>query len=90
MRPLDMDMRWIGACVSRNGVVEETGLGAGVLNHPAMGIVWLVRRLDTLGMGLQAGEVVLSGSFIRPVETVHGDTITADFGAAGTVSIYFR
>ncbi|MCA1298091.1 2-oxo-hept-4-ene-1,7-dioate hydratase [Stappia indica] len=90
MRPLDADLRWMGAIVSRNAVVEETGLGAGVLNHPAMGIVWLVRRLHSLGAGLVAGEVVLSGSFIRPIETRHGDTITADFGKAGTVSVHFR
>ena len=89
IRPLDADMRWIGAIVSRNAEVEETGLGAGVLNHPAMGIVWLVNRLHTYGMGIAAGEVVLSGSFVRPVEARHGDTIAADFGPYGTISVFF-
>jgi 2-oxo-hept-3-ene-1,7-dioate hydratase len=89
MRPDSIDMRWIGAIVSRNGQVEETGLGAGVLNHPAQGIAWLANRLSLYGRSISAGDVVLSGSFIRPVEARHGDTIVADFGPCGTVSVHF-
>ncbi|WP_435947812.1 2-oxo-hept-4-ene-1,7-dioate hydratase [Dryocola sp. BD586] len=89
-RPDAVDMRWMGAIVSRNGVVEETGLGAGVLNHPARGILWLVKRLAQYGDSIAAGQVVLAGSFIRPVEARHGDTITADFGPHGTLSCYFE
>ncbi len=63
-RPLDADMRWIGALCYRNGVIEETGLAAGVLNHPANGIAWLVRKLSALDFALEPGEIVLSGSFI--------------------------
>lgn len=90
MRPMEADMRWIGAIVSRNAEVEETGLGAGVLNHPAAGIAWLANRLALYGDRIEAGEVVLSGSFIRPVEARHGDTIVADFGPYGTVSCHFE
>ncbi|MCC6008490.1 MAG: 2-oxo-hepta-3-ene-1,7-dioic acid hydratase [Rhodobacteraceae bacterium] len=89
MRPDALDLRWAGAIVSRNAVVEETGLGAGVLGHPATGIAWLANRLALYGQGLEAGEVVLSGSFIRPVECPHGTTITADFGPLGTVGLHF-
>lgn len=89
LRPDAADMRWIGAIVSRNGEVEETGLGAGVLNHPARGIVWLANRLANYGRSLKAGDVVLAGSFIRPVEAPSGSTIVADYGAAGTVSCHF-
>jgi len=89
VRPLDADMRWIGAILLRNGEIEETGLGAGVLNHPAAGIAWLANRLAQYGSSISAGDVVLSGSFIRPVEARHGDTIVADFGPYGTVSAYF-
>lgn len=89
MRPLEVDMRWAGAIVSRNGVVEETGLGAGVLNHPAQGVAWLANRLGTYGGQIEAGQVVLSGSFIRPVEAPSGSTIFADFGTLGTVSCHF-
>ena len=89
-RPTDHDMRWIGAICSKNGAVEETGLAAGVLNNPANGIVWLARRLAGQGRGLKAGEVVLAGSFIRPVEVGPGDTLVADYGPFGTVSCYFE
>ena len=88
-RPLDADMRWIGALCYRNGVIEETGLAAGVLNHPANGIAWLVRKLAALDLALEPGEIVLSGSFIRPIEARKGDTIQADYGAYGMVSCYF-
>ena len=89
LAPREVDLRWMGAIVSRNGEVEETGLGAGVLDHPARGIVWLAERLDAYGMQIGAGEVVLSGSFVRPVEARPGDRIAADFGPHGTVSVAF-
>lgn len=90
MRPDAIDMRWMGAIVSRNAEVEETGLGAGVLNHPARGIAWLANRLALYGDRIEAGQIVLAGSFIRPVEARHGDTIVADFGPSGTVSCFFE
>ena len=89
MRPDAVDLRWMGAIVSRNAEVEETGLGAGVLNHPARGIAWLANRLAQYGAGIEAGQIVLAGSFIRPIEARHGDTISADFGPYGTVSLFF-
>lgn len=87
--PRAMDLRWVGAIVSRNGEVEETGLGAGVLNDPAMGIAWLANRLAAYGGAIKAGDVVLSGSFIRPVEAPSGSRIEADFGPFGSVSCTF-
>ncbi len=83
------DLRWVGAVVKRDGVVEETGLGAGVLDDPVMGIVWLVRRLARYGQGLAAGDIVLSGSFIRPVEAPPGSRFHADFGPFGQVFVNF-
>jgi len=89
IRPLDADLRWIGALCYRNGQLEETGLAAGVLNHPATSMAWLVNKIAPLGLALEPGEVVLSGSFIRPIEARKGDTIQADYGPYGTVSCYF-
>lgn len=83
------DLRWVGAIVKRNSVVEETGLGAGVLDDPVTGIVWLVQRLARYGQSLKAGDVVLSGSFVRAIEAPSGSRFEADFGAFGTVSITF-
>ncbi|MBB3165788.1 2-oxo-hept-3-ene-1,7-dioate hydratase [Rhizobium laguerreae] len=90
VRPDQLDMRWMGAIVSRNAEVEETGLGAGVLNQPARGVAWLANRLSQYGDGIEAGQVVLAGSFIRPIEARHGDTIVGDFGPYGTLSLYFE
>ncbi|RST88149.1 2-oxo-hepta-3-ene-1,7-dioic acid hydratase [Aquibium carbonis] len=89
-RPDKIDLRWMGAIVSRNAEVEETGLGAGVLNNPARGIAWLANRLAVYGDRIEPGQIVLAGSFIRPIEARHGDTIVADFGRQGTVSCHFR
>ena len=84
------DLRWVGAVVARNGSVEETGLGAGVLNDPVMGIVWLVQRLAKYGQRVRRGDVVLSGSFIRPIEAPSGSVFAADYGAFGCVDITFE
>jgi 2-oxo-hept-3-ene-1,7-dioate hydratase len=85
----DFDLRWVGAVVKRDGVVEETGLGAGVLDDPVTGILWLIHRLARYGHGLKAGEVVLSGSFIRPIEAPPGSRFQADFGHFGSVTLSF-
>jgi 2-oxo-hept-3-ene-1,7-dioate hydratase len=87
--PRAQDLRRTGAIVTRDGTVEETGLGAGVLNDPCLGIVWLARRLATYGQGLAAGDIVLSGSFIRAIEAPSGSRFHADFGAFGSVSVAF-
>lgn len=87
--PDAMDLRWVGAIVTRDGIVEETGLGAGVLNDPPTGIIWLAERLATQGQTIRKGEIVLSGSFIRPLETSSGSKIEADYGPFGHVAINF-
>jgi len=83
------DLRTVGAIVKRDGVVEETGLGAGVLDDPITSMVWLVQRLAQYGDGLDSGDVVLSGSFVRPIEAPPGSHFDADFGAFGHVAIRF-
>jgi 2-oxo-hept-3-ene-1,7-dioate hydratase len=83
------DLRWVGAVVSRNGEVEETGLGAGVLNDPVEGIVWLARRMAVYGQRIEPGQIILSGSFIRPLECPPGSRIEADYGAFGRVDLTF-
>lgn len=83
------DLRWVGAITTRDGAVEETGLGAGVLNDPVESVVWLARRMAQYGQSIEPGQVILSGSFIRPVECPPGSAITADFGGFGDVAISF-
>ncbi len=88
--PNAFDLRWVGAVVARDGIVEETGLGAGVLNDPVTGILWLVHRLAQYGKGIAAGDILLSGSFIRPVEAPPGSRFHADFGPFGSVTLGFE
>jgi 2-oxo-hept-3-ene-1,7-dioate hydratase len=87
--PEDVDLRWIGAILTRDGIVEETGLGAGVLNDPVTSVLWLARRMADYGQSISPGDIVLSGSFVRPVEAPSGSDIRADFGLFGSVEIKF-
>lgn len=89
MPPMELDLRWVSALLFKNGVVEESGVAAAVLNHPANGLVWLARRLAGQGKGLHSGEVVLSGSFTRPAPIAPGDHFHADFGSLGSFAIEF-
>ena len=89
IRPLEADLRWIGALCFRNGQLEETGLAAGVLNHPATAVAWLANKIAPLGLALEPGQVVLAGSFVRPIEARKGDTIQVNYGPSGSVSCYF-
>lgn len=86
VRPTDIDLRTVPGILYKNGKIEETGVAAGVLGHPANGLVWLTRRLAEKGAALEAGEFVLSGSFTRPVFGKPGDTIHCEFGALGQVT----
>lgn len=88
--PRELDLRWVGSIVKRDGEVMATGLGAGVLDDPVTGLVWLARRMATYGQRIEAGQVVLSGSFIGPIECPSGSHIEADFGAFGQVILTFE
>ena len=90
MRPDAVDWRWAGALLYKNGVIEESGLGAAVLNHPGNGVAWLVNKLAPHDEGLAAGEIVLGGSFTRPVACAAGDTFHADYGRLGSISLHFK
>ncbi|MDT5335238.1 MAG: 2-oxo-hept-3-ene,7-dioate hydratase, partial [Mycobacterium sp.] len=89
VRPLDVDLRWVAALLLRNGVIEESGVAAAVLNHPGNGVAWLANRLAPHDVSLQPGEVILSGSFTKPVFAEPGDVFVADYGPLGTVSVAF-
>ncbi|MEY2619751.1 MAG: 2-oxo-hepta-3-ene,7-dioic acid hydratase HpcG [Pseudomonadota bacterium] len=88
-KPRDLDLPWCGAILRQNGVVEETGLAAGVQGHPAIGVAWLAHKLAPWGERLEAGEIVLAGSFTRPVAAKKGDRFEADYGALGAFQFHF-
>ena len=89
VKPGDVDLPWCGAILRQNGAVEETGLAAGVPGHPAVGVAWLAMKLAPWGECLQAGEIVLAGSFTRPVGAKKGDVFDADYGALGRFQFRF-
>jgi 2-oxo-hept-3-ene-1,7-dioate hydratase len=89
IRPMDMDLRWVGGIMYVNGEIEETGLAAGVLGHPALGVAWLANKLTEHGVSLEAGHIVLAGSFTRVIWARKGDVVHGDFGPQGGVAVQF-
>ncbi|WP_280391571.1 2-oxo-hept-4-ene-1,7-dioate hydratase [Nocardia brasiliensis] len=89
VRPDTVDLRWVSALLYRNETIEESGVAAAVLNHPATGVAWLANKLAEHGDRLDAGELVLAGSFTRPLWVEPGDTILADYGPMGTIACRF-
>ena len=87
--PRAVDLRWVAALCYRNGVIEESGVAAAVLDHPANGIAWLANKLAAHEVALDAGLVVLAGSFVRPIAVRTGDEFRADYGPHGTISCKF-
>lgn len=89
VRTDDIDLRWQGGLLYRNGVIEESGLAASVLGHPARGLAWLANRVHSYNERLEAGHVVLSGAFAAAVDARPGDQFHADFGRLGSVGVSF-
>lgn len=89
IRPMDVDLRWVGGIMYLNSEIEETGVAAGVLGHPALGVAWLANKLGSVGVTLEPGHLVLAGSFTRVVFVCKGDTLHADFGSLGGIAVQF-
>jgi len=85
-----VDLRWVSALLSRNQTIEESGVAAAVLGHPAMGVAWLANKLAQHGQALEPGEIILAGSFTRPMWVERGDTVHADYRELGTVTCRFE
>lgn len=88
-KPQDIDLRWVSALLYRNETIEESGVAAAVLNHPANGVVWLANKLSQHGDSLSAGEIILAGSFTRPMWVQPGDSVLCDYREMGTVTCRF-
>ena len=89
IKPDALDLRWISALMYRNGVIEESGVAAAVLNQPASGVAWLANKLAAHDVQLEAGQIILGGSFTRPVPARRGDTFHVDYGNMGCISCRF-
>lgn len=89
VKPDAIDLRWVSALLYRNGVIEESGVAAAVLNHPANGPAWLANKIAPHGEWLEPGQIVLGGSFTAPVFARAGDCFHVDYGPLGAISVRF-
>jgi 2-oxo-hept-3-ene-1,7-dioate hydratase len=89
VKPDAVDLRWVSALLYRNGVIEESGVAAAVLNHPANGPAWLANKLAPHGEWLEPGQIILGGSFTAPVFAKAGDSFHVDYGRLGAISVRF-
>ncbi|MBY0454364.1 MAG: 2-oxopent-4-enoate hydratase [Burkholderiaceae bacterium] len=87
--PCEVDLSTCGMVLEKNGEIVATGAGAAALGHPANAVAWLANTLGRLGMGLKAGEVVLSGSLGIMVPVQAGDSLRVSIGGIGGCSVRF-
>ena len=83
-RSVDLGQHKVRAAV--NDGPPRDGVGANVLGDPRLAIVWVANELRTQGFGLQAGQLVTTGTSIVPVAVESGSRVVADFGPFGTVT----
>jgi 2-oxopent-4-enoate/cis-2-oxohex-4-enoate hydratase len=87
--PRELDLALVGMTLEKNGEIAATGAGAAALGHPANAVAWLANTMGRLGMTLEAGEVILSGSLAAMVPVVAGDMLRISLGGIGSASVRF-
>jgi len=87
--PRRLDLALCGMVIEKNGEVVATGAGAAALGSPVNAVAWLANRLGQLGIALEAGEVILSGSLAAMLPARTGDIFRCSLGGIGTVSTRF-
>lgn len=91
-RPLPItveDLKTTECTLRINGAPKGTGTGAAVMGDPVAPLVWLANLLGEQGVALEAGQIVLPGSFTAAQPVVAGESATADFGQLGSLTIHF-
>ncbi|WP_324172144.1 fumarylacetoacetate hydrolase family protein [Sulfurimonas sp.] len=86
----DVDLITCGMTLERNGELLQTGAGAATLGSPVNAVVWLANTLGKLGVGLKAGEVILSGALSGMVPIKSGDSMSINIGGIGSASVRFE
>jgi 2-keto-4-pentenoate hydratase len=84
-----MDLAQLRVSGVVKGKLECEGKGANVLGDPRTALTWLVNELSELGICLRAGQVVTTGTCLKPMPVAPGDTAWAGFGALGEVTVSF-
>ena len=88
--PKDIDIKTIDAVLTRNGEVVAEGRSDAVLGNPVTAVAWLARKVDSFGVRLRAGDIVLPGSCTRAIDARPGDEFVADFAGLGSVRLSFE
>jgi 2-keto-4-pentenoate hydratase len=88
--PKDIDIKAIDAVLRCNGEVVAEGRSDAVLGNPVTAVAWLARKVDSFGVRLKAGDVVLPGSCTRAIDARPGDNFVADFTGLGSVRLSFE
>lgn len=88
--PADIDVRTIDAVLTRNGEVIAQGRSDAVLGNPVSAVAWLARKVDSFGVRLRKGDIVLPGSCTRAIDARPGDEFVADFAGLGSVRLSFE
>lgn len=88
--PKDIDICGIDAVLTRNGEVVAEGRSDAVLGNPVTAVAWLARKVDSFGVRLRAGDIVLPGSCTRAIDARPGDEFVADFTGLGSVRLSFE
>jgi 2-keto-4-pentenoate hydratase len=73
--------------VQLNGDEVATGFGSAVLGNPLNSIQWLAEKLGHFGRRLYAGDIVMTGSFVRQFPLQAGDIAVAEFAGIGRVEV---
>lgn len=88
--PADIDVKTIDAVLTRNGEVIAQGRSDAVLGNPVTAVAWLARKVDSFGVRLRKGDIVLPGSCTRAIDARPGDEFVADFTGLGSVRLSFE
>ena len=88
--PKDIDIKGIDAVLTRNGELVAKGRSDAVLGNPVTAVAWLARKVDSFGVRLKAGDIVLPGSCTRAIDARPGDKFVADFAGLGSVRLSFE
>ncbi|MGD1110468.1 MAG: 2-keto-4-pentenoate hydratase, partial [Mycobacterium sp.] len=88
--PADIDVKAIDAVLTRNGEVIAEGRSDAVLGNPVTAVAWLARKVESFGVRLRKGDVVLPGSCTKAIDARSGDQFVADFTGLGSVHLSFE
>ena len=84
-----IDLSQHKATIEAVGGEVHDGIGANVLGDPRDALLWLVQEVTGLGLTIEAGQIVTTGTCAEPLDIEPGDEVIADFGALGDVNVSF-